>query len=91
MARIKTIELSTASGALADYTEDFRDKTVVLTLNGRAVAAVVSLQELDLESFSLSENPEFVKIIEKAREEFAIGKQVSLAERYECRSIAEAG
>ena len=77
---IKTIELSTASGPLADYTEDFRDKTVVLTLNGRAVAAVISLQELDLDSFSLSENPEFVKIIEKAREEFAIGKRVSLAE-----------
>lgn len=77
---IKTIELSTASQSLADYTEDFRDKTVVLTLNGKAIAAVISLQELDLESFSLSENPEFMKIIEKAREEFATGKRVSLAE-----------
>jgi hypothetical protein len=77
---IKTIELSTASQPLADYAEDFRDKTVVLTLNGRAFAAVVSLKELDLESSSLSENPEFMKIIEKAREEFATGKRVSLAE-----------
>jgi PHD/YefM family antitoxin component YafN of YafNO toxin-antitoxin module len=77
---IKTIELSTASQPLADYAEDFRDKTVVLTLNGRAFAAVVSLKELDLESSSLSENPEFMKIIEQAREEFATGKRVSLAE-----------
>lgn len=80
MAAIESIELSTASGALADYREDFREKTVVLTLKGRAVAAVVSLQELDKYSFSLRENPEFVKIIEKAREEFATGKRVSLAE-----------
>ena len=41
---------------------------------------VVSLKELDLESVSLSENPEFMKIIEQAREEFATGKRVSLAE-----------
>lgn len=44
------------------------------------IAAVISLKELDLESNSLSENPEFMKIIEKARQEFATGKRVSLAE-----------
>ena len=47
---VKTIELSTASQPLADYAEDFRDKTVVFTLNGKAFAAIVSLKELDLES-----------------------------------------
>jgi hypothetical protein len=29
---------------------------------------------LDLESFSLRENPDFMMIIEQAREEFATGK-----------------
>lgn len=77
---VKTIELSTASQPLADYAEDFRDKTVVFTLNGKAFAAIVSLKELDLESFSLRENPEFMKIIEQAREEFATIKRVSLSE-----------
>ena len=77
---IKTIELSTASQPLADYAEDFTDKTVVLTLNGQAIAAVVSVQDIDLESFSLSENPEFMRIIDQAREEFKTGKRVSLAE-----------
>ena len=57
---IKTIELSTASQPLADYVEDFREKTVILTLNGRAIAAVVSVQNIDLESFSLSESSQFI-------------------------------
>ena len=71
---VKTIELSTVSQSLADYAEDFRDKTVIFTLNGKAFATIVSLKELDLESFSLRENPEFMKIIEQAREEFATSK-----------------
>ncbi|MDE5084228.1 MAG: hypothetical protein O4859_24665 [Trichodesmium sp. St18_bin1] len=41
---VKTIELSTASQPLADYAEDFRDKTIVFTLNGKAFAAIVSLK-----------------------------------------------
>ena len=71
---VKTIELSTVSQSLADYAEYFRDKTVIVTLNGKAFATIVSLKELDLESFSLRENPEFMMIIEQAREEFATGK-----------------
>ena len=71
---VKTIELSIVSQSLADYAEDFRDKTVIFTLNGKAFATIVSLKELDLESFSLRENPDFMMIIEQAREEFATGK-----------------
>ena len=41
---VKTIELSIVSQSLADYTEDFRDKTVIFTLNGKAFAAIVSLK-----------------------------------------------
>jgi hypothetical protein len=43
-------------------------------LNGKAFATIVSLKELDLESFSLRENPDFMMIIEQAREEFVTGK-----------------
>ena len=71
---VKTIELSIVSQSLADYAEDFRDKTVIFTLNGKAFATIVSLKELDLESFSLRENPDFMMIIEQAREEFVTGK-----------------
>ncbi|NEQ40207.1 MAG: hypothetical protein F6K40_29775 [Okeania sp. SIO3I5] len=38
------------------------------------------MKDIDLESFALNENMEFIEIIEKAREEFKTGKRVSLAE-----------
>jgi len=53
---------------------------IVLTLNGREIAAVVSLDETDLESLSLSLNPEFTAVIEKVRQEFAEGRSFSLEE-----------
>ncbi|MFP4102958.1 hypothetical protein [Coleofasciculus sp.] len=75
---MKTIELSTASQPLSAYVEDFGNEVVVLTLHGKAIAAVVSLNDEDGESLSLSLNPEFMEIIEKAREEFRLGKTLSL-------------
>ncbi|OCR00398.1 hypothetical protein BCD67_12860 [Oscillatoriales cyanobacterium USR001] len=77
---MKTIELSTASQPLSAYAEELTGETVILTLNGKAIAAVVSLKEGDRESLSLSMNPEFAEIIEKAREEFKVGKKLSLEE-----------
>lgn len=75
---MKTIELSTASQPLSAYVEDFGNEVVVLTLHGKAIAAVISLNDEDGESLSLSLNPEFMEIIEKAREEFRLGKTLSL-------------
>lgn len=52
---------------------------VVLTMHGKAIAAVVSLKQVDPESLSLSMNP-FLAIIQKARQEFKAGKKLSLEE-----------
>ncbi|MDY6786091.1 MAG: hypothetical protein SW833_26680 [Cyanobacteriota bacterium] len=77
---MKTIELSTAQQALSTYADEFGREVVVLTLNGKAIAAVVALEDTDLESLSLSFNPEFAAILEKARQEFTEGKTLSLEE-----------
>ncbi|MBD2778781.1 hypothetical protein [Iningainema tapete] len=77
---MKTIELSTASQSLSAYAQEFDDEMIVLTMHGKAIAAVVSLKELDPESLSLSMNPEFMAIIQKARQEFKAGKKLSLEE-----------
>jgi PHD/YefM family antitoxin component YafN of YafNO toxin-antitoxin module len=77
---MKTIEISTASQPLSTYANEFREETIVLTLNGEAVAIVVCLKDSDPESLSLSTNPKFLEIIEKAREEFRTGKTLSLEE-----------
>jgi PHD/YefM family antitoxin component YafN of YafNO toxin-antitoxin module len=77
---MKTIELSTASRPLSEYAEEFGDEVVVLTSDNKPVAAVVGLRNVDQESLSLSTNPDFLAIIERAREEFRSGKTVSLEE-----------
>lgn len=68
---MKTIELSTASKPLSAYAEEFDDETVVLTLNGKAIAVVTAIKDIE---------PEFLAIIQNAREEFKAGKNLSLEE-----------
>jgi len=77
---MKTIELSTALKPLSEYAKEFGDDIIVLTSHRRPIAAIISLRKVDRESKSLSTNPEFMAIIEKARKEFKSGKKISLEE-----------
>jgi hypothetical protein len=77
---MKTIELSTASKPLSAYAEEFKDETIVLTINGKAIAVVTAIKDIDPESLALSTDPEFLAIIQNAREEFKAGKKLSLSE-----------
>jgi anti-anti-sigma regulatory factor len=40
---------------------------LVLTRSGKAIAVLVSIRQSDLESFLVSENPAFKRIVEKSR------------------------
>jgi PHD/YefM family antitoxin component YafN of YafNO toxin-antitoxin module len=75
---MKTIEITTASQSLAECTKDIDQDFVVLTSNHKPVAAIVSLKDIDPESHALSTNPQFMKIVEQARREFAAGNTVPL-------------
>jgi PHD/YefM family antitoxin component YafN of YafNO toxin-antitoxin module len=75
---MKTLELSTASKPLTEYANELDGDILVLVSNNTPVAALVSLQDVDLESLSLSTNPDFYEIIAKSRQEFTEGKTVSL-------------
>jgi PHD/YefM family antitoxin component YafN of YafNO toxin-antitoxin module len=77
---MKTIELSQATGTLAEYATDLGDEPVILVAEATPVAALVSLKNLDPESLALSTHPEFLQIIAAARREVAEGRTVSLAE-----------
>ena len=77
---MKTIELSTATRPLAEYTDEIGDEMVVLTNHSKPVAAIVSLKHLDSESLALSMNAEFMEIIEQARREVAAGNVMTLEE-----------
>jgi PHD/YefM family antitoxin component YafN of YafNO toxin-antitoxin module len=77
---MRTIEISTASKPLCDYANELDDEIIVLTSNERPVAAIVSLRNVDKEALSLSLNPEFIEIINKAREDFDTGRKLSFDE-----------
>ena len=75
---MKTLELTTATKPLSEYAKEFGDEIVVLTTHSKPTAAIVSLRKVDKETLSLSTNPEFMEIIEKARGEFAAGQRLTL-------------
>jgi antitoxin (DNA-binding transcriptional repressor) of toxin-antitoxin stability system len=64
---LKTIEVSEATAPLSTYVEGVGDEPVILTIDGKPVAALVSLQDVDLETLALGRHPQFVQVIEDAR------------------------
>lgn len=75
---MKTLELKKASQTLADYATNLGSESIVITSNKKPVAALVSLQGVERESLFLSLNPDFMKIIRRARAEVRRGEVSSL-------------
>ena len=87
---MKTLELSKASKTLADYAANLGAESIVVTSNKKAVAALVSLKNVDRESLSLSLDPAFLRIIRRARAEVKRGDVYSL-EQVKREMLGEAG
>ena len=64
---MKTIEIKEATEALSEYAQDVGNGPLIVTIGGKPVAALVAIPNTDLESVSLSTNPEFLGIIERSR------------------------
>ncbi|MBI2460084.1 MAG: hypothetical protein HYV61_00905 [Candidatus Rokubacteria bacterium] len=64
---MKTLELAKATAPLADYARDVKKGPVVLTSGGRPVAALVAVENADLETVALSNHPRFLALIERSR------------------------
>ena|SRR5437773_942197 len=75
---MKTLELRNASKPLADYAAELDSESLVITLNEKPVAALISLKGADRESLALGLSPDFAKIIRRARSEAKRGKVFSL-------------
>ena len=77
---MKTIELSTASRPLSTYAHEFGEgeEPVLLTANQQPIAVLLPLKQFDAETLALSLSPEFIALIEQARQEIKAGKKVSL-------------
>jgi prevent-host-death family protein len=64
---MKVIEMSNATSALAEYASEVTREPVIVTSNGKPVAALLAIDDVDLETISLRDNPEFQAIIAKSR------------------------
>ncbi len=67
---MRTLELLEATGSLSEYVRKARRETLVLTRRGKAVAAVMPLDEEDYFSMRLANDPEFIAIIERGRAQY---------------------
>jgi prevent-host-death family protein len=64
---MKTIEIGDATSPLADYIEGVQSEPLVITDHGTPTAVILPLVGTDLETISLSTNPEFIALIERSR------------------------
>ena len=64
---MKIIEMAEAKATLAEYVRGIAEEPVVVAKNGKPVAALVAVENADLETVSLSTNAEFLAIIERSR------------------------
>jgi prevent-host-death family protein len=64
---MKTLEMDKATAPLAEYARDINKEPVVLTVKGKPVAALVPIENADLETVTLSTHPQFLVLIERSR------------------------
>ncbi|HEY7215784.1 MAG TPA: hypothetical protein VIC28_14230 [Thermoanaerobaculia bacterium] len=70
---MKSVELDNATAALKDYAEQLTQDPLVLTRDGKAIAALVRIQDSDLESFLVSGSPVFKRIVRRSRTSYKRG------------------
>jgi prevent-host-death family protein len=64
---VKLVKIEEATRTLADYASEIDDGPVVVTDHGQPVAALVPIENADLETISLSTNRRFLDLIERSR------------------------
>ncbi len=64
---MKVIEQTQATDSLADYAAKIDSGPIVVTSHGQPVAALVPLENADMETVSLSTNRGFLDLIERSR------------------------
>jgi prevent-host-death family protein len=77
---MKTLEMTQATGELASYAPQVRQEPVVVTDRGKPVMALMSIENADLETVSLSTDPRFIALIERSRTLYKPGTGIPLEE-----------
>lgn len=64
---MRNVEVAQANETLGQSVRDLAGEPLVVTEAGVPIAALVPIDELDLESLALGSNPRFLAIMEEAR------------------------
>jgi antitoxin (DNA-binding transcriptional repressor) of toxin-antitoxin stability system len=64
---MKAVDKLEATRSLADYASEIQAGPVIVTDQGHPVAALVPIENADLETVSLSTNRRFLDLIERSR------------------------
>lgn len=64
---MRIIDIDQADASLADYASGLSEEPVIVTQNGKPIAALVNLENVDFETISLSSNPKFKEMVERSR------------------------
>jgi antitoxin (DNA-binding transcriptional repressor) of toxin-antitoxin stability system len=64
---MKTIELVQATAPMAEYAQNVSKEPLIITIGGKPVAALVPIENADLETVTLSTRPQFLALIERSR------------------------
>ena len=59
--------MAKAMAPLAEYARDVNKEPMIITVRGKPVAALVSVENADMETITLSVHPQFVALIERSR------------------------
>lgn len=59
--------MAEATASLAEYARDVSKEPMILTVGGKPIAALVSVENADLETTTLSTHPRFIALIERSR------------------------
>ena len=77
---MKKIEITDATNSLSQYARELAEEPLVLTEGGHAIAALLPVDDGDVESLTLSLRPKFQAMIDRARGECRSGASLSAEE-----------
>jgi antitoxin (DNA-binding transcriptional repressor) of toxin-antitoxin stability system len=70
---MKKIEINQATNSLGQYARELEKEPLVLTDEGHPIAALMPIDDADLEIMTLRSSPKFQALIERSRQEHRNG------------------
>ncbi len=77
---MKTMEMPSSNRQLRKMVHEAQGEPILLVSDGRPLAALVGVEDMDVESLSLGTNPKFLRILRRSFSELKRGKKLSLVE-----------